>query len=1505
MKKIYAFALTLALAAPAWAQLQVKVDRKKYTDYSNKARVDHSLLRYGAKAKERGLKAVPVEQRPDHVNNAATKHFPPVFNQDGGSCGSASRVGYMFTHEINSFRDVDASDPRNQYPTHFSWLHTNGNSGKDEFVSRIGIPSSTTYGGRTYSTLFGYQEEKNNDFGWMTGYDKWFEAMHNRMYWPSAIPGGGLNDEVSREAAKNWLWNHNGDPDFHSGGLIGIGVASAVTQATIPRTDANLAAGVVGQAYVGKWGASVDHALTIVGYDDRIEFDLDSNGKAGEASNSKGVDERGAWIIVNSWGIWANNGFIYCPYAYSGPVGTSNGGWNPEIYNVRKNYRPFRTLKVKMDYSHRSEIKLQAGVSTNLKATQPERRIDLEHFKFAGDGNYGDSNPAPAIPMLGRWADGKLHDEPMEFGYDLTDLSESYDRTQPLKYFFIIDSRTKKGSGAVGKGHVYHAGIIDYEFDLEGIETPFPLKTESVQEVPGGRVTTLSTIVYGEQYPAPQNLAINGNRLVWMAPQDLGRPIAAYKVYRDGVLLGETQELSYPIEGSGRFSVSVRYGSGVESKQVSILGTVSASVDNVALSVNNSGFSIPKIFDQKFDNVTIEYWMKPNSLKNWNQAVGPGWGKFMAHTTTDGDYVAGWSTDERTTVPKALAVGQWNHVAITVQRGIMRVQVDNRAPLTVQSTNFSGLGGFGDLVFSKSDHNNSLNDATYDEIRIWDVARNNQQIGYSYKTEFSGDLMPHGLLAYYKGDVIEIDGKRYLRDCVGGHHAPLQDDKCSQVAATDLVLNNTPGGNIASTSVRILGPTSVVAGQPAAFTAQYPDPVATLTWEAPEAGVKAFNGTALSVTYTTPGQYTVFLKAQDAKGERKVEAKKVIRVVEAEAPTADFVVTPNNVPAGQRVTFIPTHPLPGYQYHWLMPSGKVSRSNAITAGTSYDNAGSYEVSLRVVAPNGKEATSKQTVNVVKVAPEADYAVSQTVVKVDESVSFKDLTKYDPSKWEWVIANDQNTYVVKDKHFSTSFKQPGVYDITLTASNEVGQSVKTQPRMLTVVNADSKTGLSFTGSLPRVVTEKPVIQKDEQVYTIEWWMRPNKLTDYCCGIGESDATFLIKTDAQGRLIVARSGRRSVVTLPEVVKPNEWHHYAVVMRGSVCQVYVDGKLVKRNTFGDSRFPALGQFGIGTGAAEMSGQIDEFRVWGSELTPAKLMAYANAPIADVKAAEEGEDKLLLYYDFNKVAAHVADLTSNANHGQRTGFGPDGDAWSRSAGVFSLNPEAKPAQDVTSTYLHNYKKGFAYSNEQVNSNKNGRWYAIKDWTLENTKANDNGKIVAGVHVDREKNNCFTFTTGWDGFPELSDHKCYQTMRLPAGVYTFTAKFDDGASTGNSIALSSYLVAAAGKTLPVTAELNSALAYAQMLQFGSGAENTLRFVLPEETDVALGLLINMTGRRIAMIQKFTLTRTDLGTLDIVSGIEVPTTTTKSERYDLSGRRLTQPTHGQLYIENGKKHIAH
>ena len=123
-----------------WAQ---EYDRSRYPDYSTRINPDPSLMKVVRKT---------AQQRPDHVNNAETRFFPPVVSQQGGSCGSASRICYMFSYELNSFRGTNGKDPNYYYSSHFVWLLTNGNSGKDDFVQFVGVPSAATYGCLLYTS---------------------------------------------------------------------------------------------------------------------------------------------------------------------------------------------------------------------------------------------------------------------------------------------------------------------------------------------------------------------------------------------------------------------------------------------------------------------------------------------------------------------------------------------------------------------------------------------------------------------------------------------------------------------------------------------------------------------------------------------------------------------------------------------------------------------------------------------------------------------------------------------------------------------------------------------------------------------------------------------------------------------------------------------------------------------------------------------------------------------------------------------------------------------------------------------------------------------------------------------------------------------------------------------------------------------------------------------------------------------------------------------------------
>lgn len=1440
------------------AQQTVDVDRTKYPDYSEKFNPDWSLMpsigKAGAPARSR-----TAIKRPDHVNNAETPHFPPVFNQAGGSCGSASRISYMFSYELAAYRNLDGSDPKNHYPSHFVWLHTNSpggitDQGKDAFVTRVGVPSAATYGGQTYSSLFGYQEESYEDFGWMQGYDKWFEAMHNRMLQPSNFPVH-VGTEEGREAVKNWLWNHNGDDSFAAGGICGIGVASGGVWKSIPKTENNDAIGVTGMSYVYEWGTQVDHALTIVGYDDRIEFDIDKDGIIGEPE----ADEVGAWIIVNSWGNWENNGFIYCPYAFAGPAFNNDGNagkrtfpgnfWTPEIYRVRKDYRPLRTIKMEMDYSRRSEIALSAGVSADLDATEPEKVVPFVHFSYSGDGNYGNTNPAPEVPMLGRWADGKLHTEPMEFGYDLTDLTEGYDMNQPLKYFFIVDTR----AWAEGKGSIHKASIMDYQYDLQGIETPFGVG-DGVEIKNAGGKTVISVIVYGSNYHAPQNVVLDNGVLSWEAPLRSNMSVASYCIYHNGMLVGNVpvgleaftpKNYTFtPKILSGEYAVSALYIDDNESSKVSVKAPVVASSPNTGLNFAQAGFTIPGVFGTKYTQATIEYWIKPTSLRDWNQSGGPGWGTFMFHANSSGAFTAGWDTSNRLNTNTSLKIGQWNHVAIVVDGSKMTVYLNGESRGSVVSQSYSGLGGFGSLTFSSNGERNAQ-DAQYDEIRIWKTARTGAQIKAYKDVEFVGNIMPQGLISYFKGDLIaDAEGNQVMYDCVGGYHATL-------VGTYNEVLENMPtlGTPTEAPEISINTPGSTVyVGIPVTLTANFNNAVNRVEWTSEAVGLDHLAVISPTITFTTSGTHTVSVTAISADGSTATATCDITVEATPEIDAA-FTMTSNRVPAGERVTFLADSPKAGYFYEWEMPGADDETAAAINVATSYQTQGTYAVTLTVTAPDGTQKSHTKQIEVLEVAPVAEFNVSSAVVLKGQELTLTDKSLYTPKQWKWHVGNSNANYISFNQHQTFSIDKPGVYTLTLNVANNAGSGSTTRERAIIVTNADSKNGLVFGDNASVNATKLP-LAAGQKAFTIEWWMNAKWPEENTNGIGDGEQTMQIKTmnNGQMRLFV---GSKSVATASDYVISGEWHHYAVTYSSGAVKFYRDGILMKSATIGTTSLPAMQAFRIGGESAPFKGNIDEMRVWGKALTESQLRSYINAPIEDVAAAET-TDNLSLYYSFNQSGGDVKDVTSNANHGTRQGFGPDGDAWGLSKGVFCLNFDASTATDITAEYLTNYAKPFASSATCINPNLSTRTFALTGWTLENSHTN--GNIITGAHIDKNKSSCLTITTKWDGFADkIADHKIFQTLTLPAGFYTFEAQYGPEGQCG-----SSYLVAALGNTLPVTDDLSQALAYTAMKAISAVGSNKVSFVLAEESTVSIGLLVNMSGQSCMTFQRFTLLRDEM-----------------------------------------------
>jgi PKD repeat protein len=281
-------------------------------------------------------------------------------------------------------------------------------------------------------------------------------------------------------------------------------------------------------------------------------------------------------------------------------------------------------------------------------------------------------------------------------------------------------------------------------------------------------------------------------------------------------------------------------------------------------------------------------------------------------------------------------------VAIVVDNSRIYVYLNGVESGYFVSDYYVGLPAFGDLVFSSNGTQNAQN-AQYDEIRIWNTARTAAQVKVYKNVEFAGRIMPEGLMAYYKGDMItNAEGTQVLYDYVGNNHATLHNNSYVMVGENMPVLSTASE----SVYVNIEVPTTVYANVPVTFTATYNDVVCQLAWTAEGAGVDNLIVATPTMRFTSAGTHAVTVAATTVDGQTVMATCDVV-VQPAPEVDASFTMTANRVAAGERITFLPVNPMAGYLYEWSMPGGDVENAYAANAATSYQTQGTYSVTLTV------------------------------------------------------------------------------------------------------------------------------------------------------------------------------------------------------------------------------------------------------------------------------------------------------------------------------------------------------------------------------------------------------------------------------------------------------------------------------------------------------------------------------------------------------------------------------
>ncbi len=388
---------------------------------------------------------------PSALDNSTLPWFRPVFNQDGGSCGQASGIGYNFTYEMDFVRGLSANTTQNQYPTHYTWNFLNGGEGGGswyfdgwQIIAANGCPNVQTYGGTPWS---------GGDRRWMSGYTNYLSGMSNRMLEVMTID---VTTEEGLLTLKQWMYDRlDGSP---TGGLANFsaGVSDVFSMNYLPAGTPNS-----GKLVITRWGEVVNHAMTFVGYDDNIRYDFNNDGQYTNNLDITGdgqVDLRdweiGGLIMVNSWGTsFGNQGKSYVMYRTLALNLQDGGIWNNllHIIRTRADYEPQLTLKTTIKHTSRQKIKIAAGVSANTTDTKPAHSIEFPMFSNQGGDYYMQGGSSEA-------------DKSIEIGLDVTPLLSYINPGETARFFLRITEQDEDNSS---NGQIVSLSVNDLNQTLE------------------------------------------------------------------------------------------------------------------------------------------------------------------------------------------------------------------------------------------------------------------------------------------------------------------------------------------------------------------------------------------------------------------------------------------------------------------------------------------------------------------------------------------------------------------------------------------------------------------------------------------------------------------------------------------------------------------------------------------------------------------------------------------------------------------------------------------------------------------------------------------------------------------------------------------------------------------------------------------------------------------------------------------------------------------------------
>jgi len=167
-------------------------------------------------------------------------------------------------------------------------------------------------------------------------------------------------------------------------------------------------------------------------------------------------------------------------------------------------------------------------------------------------------------------------------------------------------------------------------------------------------------------------------------------------------------------------------------------------------------------------------------------------------------------------------------------------------------------------------------------------------------------------------------------------------------------------------------------------------------------------------------------------------------------PVAYFEAEDTTIAVGSTATFTDMSLGDPTAWEWTFEGGDPATSSEQTPpAIMYDAPGEYDVTLTVTNANGDSTLTMENYIYVDYAPEADFEADNEFIFQGEAVNFTDLSTNSPTSWEWTFESGTPSTFNQQTPPEIIYIEFGSYDVTLTVSNEYGESTLTKEEYINV------------------------------------------------------------------------------------------------------------------------------------------------------------------------------------------------------------------------------------------------------------------------------------------------------------------------------------------------------------------------------------------------------------------------------------------------------------------------